>query len=81
MYVLHTNVDEVILSGTVIDDKGRMVDDLNQSEFRVWKDGVPQTINSVQRQEAFPFRWASLSTTPVPCAISVRRSMLPHMTC
>jgi Ca-activated chloride channel family protein len=51
MYVLHANVDEVILSCTVIDDKGRTVDDLKQGDFRVWEDGVPQTVNSVQRQD------------------------------
>ena len=51
MYVLHANVDEVILNCTVIDDKGRTVDDLKQSDFRVWEDGVPQTVNSVQRQD------------------------------
>ncbi len=51
MYVLHANVDEVILSCTVIDDKGRTVDDLKPGDFRVWEDGVPQTVNSVQRQD------------------------------
>lgn len=51
MYVLHANVDEVILSCSVIDEKGRTVEDLKQSDFRVWEDGVPQTINSVVRQD------------------------------
>lgn len=51
MYVLHANVDEVILSCTVIDEKGRIVEDLKPSDFRVWEDGVPQTVNSVQRQD------------------------------
>ena len=51
MYTLHANVDEVILSCTVIDEKGRVVDDLKPTDFKVWEDGVPQVINSVQRQD------------------------------
>jgi VWFA-related protein len=48
MYILHTNVDEVLLNCAVLDAKGRLVTDLNRSNFRVWEDGIPQTINSVQ---------------------------------
>ncbi len=48
MYILHTNVDEVLLNCAVLDAKGRLVTDLNRSDFRVWEDGIPQTINSVQ---------------------------------
>ncbi len=51
MYTLHTNVDEVLLNCSVIDDRGRTVDDLKQSDFRVWEDGVPQTVNSVVHQD------------------------------
>ena len=51
MYTYHANVDEVLLSCSVIDDKGRSVEDLKQSDFRVWEDGVPQVINSVQHQD------------------------------
>src|SRR5579872_1944389 len=51
MYTLHTNVDEVLLNCSVIDDHGRTVDDLKQSDFRVWEDGVPQTVNSVVHQD------------------------------
>ncbi len=50
-YVLHADVDEVLLNCTVIDEKGQTVNDLNQHEFRVWEDGVEQTINSLQRQD------------------------------
>lgn len=50
MYTLHANVDEVLLNCSVIDDKGRTVTDLNQNDFRVWEDGVPQTVNSVLHQ-------------------------------
>lgn len=47
IYVLHTNVDEVLLNCAVLDAKGRLVTDLNRSNFQVWEDGVPQSINSV----------------------------------
>lgn len=48
VYILHANVDEVLLNCAVLDDKGRIVTDLAPRDFRVWEDGVPQTINSVQ---------------------------------
>lgn len=51
MYVLHADVDEVLLNCAVIDDKGRTVTDLTQKDFRVWEDGVPQTINAFQHQD------------------------------
>lgn len=51
MYILHADVDEVLLNCTVIDDKGRTVTDLTQKDFRVWEDGVPQTINAFQHQD------------------------------
>lgn len=51
MYVLHADVDEVLLNCTVIDDKGHTVTDLTEKDFRVWEDGVPQTINAFQHQD------------------------------
>jgi Ca-activated chloride channel homolog len=51
MYTLHANVDEVLLNCSVIDEKGRTVTDLSQSDFRVWEDGVPQTVNSILHQD------------------------------
>jgi Ca-activated chloride channel homolog len=51
MYTLRANVDEVLLNCTVIDDKGRTVTDLHQDAFRVWEDGVPQTVNSVLHED------------------------------
>jgi VWFA-related protein len=50
-YVLHADVDEVLLNCTVIDDKGQSVNDLHQRDFRVWEDGVEQTVESLQRQD------------------------------
>lgn len=51
IYVLHTNVDEVLLNCSVVDDKGHTVDDLSARDFRVWEDGVPQTINAFFHQD------------------------------
>jgi VWFA-related protein len=51
MYVLHADVDEVLLNCTVIDSKGQTVTDLTQHDFRVWEDGVPQTINGFEHQD------------------------------
>ena len=51
IYTMHTEVDEVLLDCTVIDDKGRTVSGLTQNDFRVWEDGIPQVINSVQHQD------------------------------
>jgi Ca-activated chloride channel homolog len=51
MYVLHANVDEVLLNCTVIDEKGHTMTDLTQGDFRVWEDGVPQTINGFEHQD------------------------------
>ncbi|MGA8729375.1 MAG: VWA domain-containing protein [Terracidiphilus sp.] len=51
IYTMHTEVDEVLLDCTVIDDKGRTVSGLTRNDFRVWEDGAPQTINSVQHQD------------------------------
>ena len=51
MYILHADVDEVVLSCFVVDDKGHTVQDLKQGDFQVWEDGVPQTINAFQHQD------------------------------
>ncbi len=51
IYTMHAEVDEVLLDCTVIDDKGRTVSGLALKDFRVWEDGVQQTINSVQHQD------------------------------
>jgi VWFA-related protein len=51
MYVLHADVDEVLLDCTVIDEKGRTITDLTQRDFRVWEDGTPQTVNGFEHQD------------------------------
>lgn len=45
-YKIVINVNEVVLHATVVDKRGRMVNDLNQKDFRVYEDGVPQTISN-----------------------------------
>jgi VWFA-related protein len=47
-YVLHANVDEVLLNCAVMDANGQPVLDLGRENFRVWEDGVPQTVNAAQ---------------------------------
>jgi VWFA-related protein len=51
IYTLHQNVDEVLLSCTVVDEKGHPVEDLTQSDFRVWEDNVPQRTSSFRHQD------------------------------
>jgi len=51
IYTLHADVDEVLLNCTVIDDRGKTVTDLNQDSFKVWEDGVPQTVNAVLHED------------------------------
>ena len=51
IYTLHENVDEVLLSCTVIDEKGHPVEDLTQNDFRVWEDNVPQRTSSFRHQD------------------------------
>ncbi len=48
MYVLHANVDEVLLNCAVIDANGQPVLNLSRENFRVWEDGVPQIVNAAQ---------------------------------
>jgi Ca-activated chloride channel homolog len=50
-YTLTRDVDEVILSATVIDDHGRLVSGLHKDDFQVSEDGKPQNITSIQEQD------------------------------
>ncbi len=43
-YTIREEVNEVVLHATVVDKKGRMVDDLKKDDFRVFEDGVAQTL-------------------------------------
>ncbi|MGB6722701.1 MAG: VWA domain-containing protein [Terracidiphilus sp.] len=51
MYIYRTNVDEVLLNCLVVDEKGQIVTDLTPGDFRVWEDGAPEHINSVEHQD------------------------------
>ena len=44
-YKINVNVNLVVLHATVVDKKGRMVDNLPEKDFRVLEDGVPQKIS------------------------------------
>lgn len=46
VFVLRKDVDEVMLHASVIDDKQRMVTNLDKSAFSVFEDGKPQNIIS-----------------------------------
>jgi Ca-activated chloride channel homolog len=50
-YTLQRNVDEVVLNATVLDDKQHMVTTLAKDDFKVFEDGVAQTITSFQHQD------------------------------
>ena len=44
-YKINVNVNLVVLHATVIDKKGRMIDDLKEDDFRVLEDGVQQKLS------------------------------------
>ena len=50
-YTLQRNVDEVVLSAAVLDEKQHMINTLTKDDFRVTEDGVPQTISSFLHQD------------------------------
>jgi Ca-activated chloride channel homolog len=50
-FVFRTEVEEVLLPSTVVDDKGHLVTDLTRGDFQVWEDNVPQTIASFQHRD------------------------------
>ena len=51
VFTLQENVNEVLLNCTVLDQKGRLVTGLKSSDFHLWEDNVPQTIDSFQHQD------------------------------
>jgi Ca-activated chloride channel homolog len=50
-YTLHEDVDEVLLSCAVVDEKGRPVMDLHRGDFRVFEDGAQQATSSFLHQD------------------------------
>lgn len=50
-FVFHSEVQEVLLHATVIDDKQRIITDLGQNAFTVFEDGKPQVIKSFRHED------------------------------
>lgn len=50
-YVLHTDVEEVILNATVLSGNNQLVQNLKKDDFQVFEDGVKQTIVSFQHSD------------------------------
>lgn len=50
-YVVHTDVEEVSLNVTVLDNRGVVVQDLKRDDFKVSEDGVQQTLLSFQHAD------------------------------
>jgi VWFA-related protein len=50
-YTLRTDAYEVRLNATVLDGSGRSIQTLDKDAFRVYEDGVPQTINSFRHED------------------------------
>lgn len=50
-YVVHTDVEEVSLNVTVLDNHGTVVQNLKQDDFKVFEDGVQQTLLSFQHAD------------------------------
>jgi VWFA-related protein len=51
VFVFRKQVEEVVLHATVIDDKQRIVTNLEKAAFTVYEDGHPQTITSFRRED------------------------------
>jgi Ca-activated chloride channel family protein len=50
-YTLRTDAYEVRLNATVLDGSGRSIQTLDKDAFRVYEDGVPQTITSFRHED------------------------------
>ena len=50
-FTLTRNVDEVVLNVSVFDQDRHLINDLSKDDFKVWEDGVPQTVAAFQHQD------------------------------
>jgi VWFA-related protein len=50
-YLIHANVDEVVLNATILDSNGHLVQDLTKDNFTVFEDAVKQNIISFQHTD------------------------------
>lgn len=51
IFVIRKDVDEVLLHASVVDDRQRLVTNLDKSNFTVFEDGKPQTIVSFHHED------------------------------
>jgi len=51
VFVFRKEVEEVVLHATVVDDKQRIVTNLDKGDFSVFEDGHPQTITSFRHED------------------------------
>lgn len=51
VFKIKKEVEEVVLHATVVDDKQRLVTDLDRGAFTVYEDGQPQKITSFRRED------------------------------
>ncbi|KAA6461038.1 VWA domain-containing protein [Acidobacteria bacterium AB60] len=50
-FILHTDVEEVVLPASVVDERGHLVQTLTKDSFQVFEDGVKQNIISFQHSD------------------------------
>lgn len=50
-YVLHADVEEVVLNATVLDSSGHLIQNLTKDNFQVYEDGVKQNVISFQHTD------------------------------
>jgi Ca-activated chloride channel family protein len=50
-FVFHSDVQEVVLHATVMDDKQHIITDLDRNAFTVFEDGKPQAIKSFRHED------------------------------
>jgi Ca-activated chloride channel homolog len=51
VFVFRTQVEEVVLHATVVDERMRLITDLDRNAFTVLENNVPQTITSFRRED------------------------------
>jgi VWFA-related protein len=65
-FVIRTQRNVVLVDVRVWDKSGRPITDLKLSDFRIWEDGVPQTINSFSLEDVQKLVQASAENGPPP---------------
>jgi VWFA-related protein len=65
-FVLRSQTNLVLVDVRVFDKAGNPVTNLEKGDFRVWEDGVPQTINSFSLENIEKLAQANDTATPPP---------------